>query len=839
MNLIEDVKRHAVGEVWANPHIDKQFTFKPSRITDKRGARGVLKLPYSNIYMPNNHERFVVFELGQISPKLLGFDGNYQEWQRLDEVCERQELVATAHLDYLIVPNTTAYVKRNQNRNFLLAIRRDPNRTSLDKKDDLYVRFYSNAWNATVEGRDKESVNYYGGVLGKDITIPQLLSTWNKWKGRSYGDVLPFVDGFYVSKLTGAMLEEGQYVELYFDGTIEDHFDVYLDNLEHFTSPMDATRKLLIMSPDRLAGSFHFYDDLEFFICSDDNKNGINFYKGAYYSRTKRRDVRQITQQDWAIDSEKMRRIISEQEGEIIYASAFIRVFLRKSVGPSPYLQNANYTHDLFLLPFEERERLMVGPSAVIDEWKASNLEQSAYNMFVSATMTELNSIDNVFSFYGADRILERERFDDVGRFVMPPTMIYGGHVMEYDVNGLMINTRRLEASDFNVIYSTTDDVAHVEFYPGEQIFSASALDRPSLFSGEGVSEWDEVRFVRKEEEGVWEIAEENTHWNITNGRIIWLPDYATSDRLKRHAGKYYLRSTTIHRDAIGLSMPIFEDGSVTDSGFGFKRVDVWLNKRRLVRGVDYRVHFPDITIRCEEYIDKDENDLVLVAHGVPPEEELPHWGFVQDRQISKDDRFNLHLFRNKNIVVVGAWYDENSLSFGEGYRGVNNDSGDVPETIREGALFGIENPISHVSFETWRRLGVNQVSAAARTKEIENYLTKFYHERPDPPTIIIPYKHTVVSEGFRKVLESMRTGALKITRISLSDTAMGVYLRDFISLIGEDVQYLDTHPAYIEIAAHASDSHITLSSAEYQFFVRMNEIYYDNRIVLNNYFVV
>lgn len=838
MDLIEDVKRQAIGEVWANPHIDKQFTFKPSRITDKRGARGVLRMPYSNIYMPNNTERFVVYEMGQLSPKLLGFEGRYLDWVRLDEVCKRQELVCTLHLDFLIIPNTSVYIKRTTNRNFIMAIRREPNRISIEKRNELYVRFYSNAWYATPEGQTSESVEYYGGLIGTDVTISDLLSKWNNFRARTDGETLAFVDGYYVSKLTGAMLSTGQYVELYYDGSIESYFDVYLDNLEHYQSTLDNTRKLLIMSPDSLKGQFHFYDDLDFFICSDKQTNGVDYYHGAYYSRINHRDVRQVTQQDWSLSSEKVRTVISEQEGEIVYASAFIRVFIRKSVGPDPYLQNGNYTHDLFLLPFDERERLMVGPSAVIDEWRAATLEESAYNTFVSASIKDIDSVAGVYSFYGADRILERVRKDHLDRFIMPPTLVNGGHVVEYDSDGLVIQFRRLEASDFNPIYTASAGTVHVDFYPGTPVLNATELDRPSFFSGDAISPWDEVRFVR-ETTGQWEIAEPGRHWNVQNGRITWMPQYATAERLKRDASKYYFRQLTIHRDDIGLPISLFDDNSVSDSGYPFKRVDVWMNNRRLVRGVDYRVDGFTLTPRCEEYVTGNDQTLVIIAHGVPPVSDLPHWGFVQDRQISKDDRFNLHLFRNKTIVADGKRYDEHSLSYGEGYQGINNTTQEVPSAIREGALFGIEDPLSHVGFLTWEGLAVSEESAKQRTFEIESYLTKVYQERPDPPTIIIPYKHTVVSEGMRQVLKAMRDGVLNITRVNLSDTAMGAYLKPYFTTITHDVQNLNVHHGYIEIAAHASNGTITLTSPEYQFFVRMNEIYYDNRVVLNNYFVV
>jgi hypothetical protein len=395
------------------------------------------------------------------------------------------------------------------------------------------------------------------------------------------------------------------------------------------------------------------------------------------------------------------------------------------------------------------------------------------------------------------DKILERQKRGSDGRLLQPPSMFRGGLVAEYDKDGKIVRFNELEKADFNYRYNAHPDTVAVNFYPGRSILNLQELDENSLYAGESLSIWNEMRFYKEKDRG-WVIAEPSVDWTVSEGKVYWSSRLSSADRRKRDSSKYYFNHFSMHRDMVGLERRIFEVGGEPETGFWFKRLEVWMNGRKLVRGVDYKVNFPNWTLHCEEYIDAEMVDIHILAHGVPDalDDEVV-WGFFYGDTLPKQDRFNLHLFRNKEVSVSGCRINPQTISYGEGYSGLDYVEGSLPSRFREGALWGIEKPLSHVNYLNWHGFGVDPLTADEKTKGIENYLTKIYHDKPNPPIIFIPEKHTLVSEGMRTVLRAMEDNVLNVTRSNLSDVAMGLYLKDWFGYIENDVQTLDVEPSF------------------------------------------
>jgi hypothetical protein len=839
-SIVNIIRQAAIENVWANPHIDKQYIFKPALISTKNGIRGNMRTPFVTINVPVTGRRFVIYEIGQLSPKHLGLDGNYMEWVRLDTVCNRQRMHIFAYIDNLMLPNHSIYVKRNTNRSLIFAVDHAINVEYLEKPNPFHIRFYSNAWYNTPAGQGVQSSDYYGGTLGEDIDVSSILTEWNRMRAYPQGKTFAFINGRYVDILNTAIMKAGDDVAIYHDGSVYESFDVSIDDIGSYMSSLDKDRKLLVMTPDGKTGKFHFQDDVEFFICNTFKKDAVTYTKGVYYPRERLGDVRQVTQQDWALRSKKVTEVILEQDGELPYTGAFIRVFLRNATGPLPYIQNANFTHDLFLLPYDERKRLMTGSGAVLPEWRADYLEGSYYNKWVSDYVRDLGPIADVFSYYGVNTYAEQFRLNPTnGLFHMPPMMMDGGFIMEFTATGDVIGKKILTAADYSVVYAATPGTYTIYAVPGKLVATAKLLDRISNFSGDAASAWDEV-LMYEDSTGKWVFAENAKDYDIINGRIQWKGNFITNTRIRRDASQFLYRETTIERSQLGLPIPLFEDGSNTDSGHGFKRYDLWLNDKRLVYGVDFIVNFPNVTVRNYEYMidGSDTGNLTILAHGVPPENKILHWGFVEDGLLSHDDRFNLHLYRNKSLFCDGLYVDIDYAAFGEGYKGSKNTTGKMPVSVREGALFMIQDPVSHVSQSDWLELGTTEKEALTRSLEIEGFLTKFFPQTPHPGVVAITHKHSLVSTLLRKLLEDMRDGVLSITRLDISDVAVGVYLKPYATYINQDAHNLNAKEAYIQIRGHGFANRVTLTQAEYNFMVRVNALYLNNRVVLSDFYM-
>ena len=199
---------------------------------------------------------------------------------------------------------------------------------------------------------------------------------------------------------------------------------------------------------------------------------------------------------------------------------------------------------------------------------------------------------------------------------------------------------------------------------------------------------------------------------------------------------------------------------------------------------------------------------------------------------------------RNKLTVITGmSGSGKSSLAFdtifAEGYKSPYNPTNALPPGTREGALFCVEKPVSHIGLTTETALKVGQEQALLVDSSLESYLSKVYRQYASTAPVIISHKHTLISVLMRNVLFDMKTGILNIVRNDMSDVAVGITIKPYEALIELEVNRLKAHEGYIQLAAHASSGIIRLTQPEYHFMERINALYLDGRVILSNYFSV
>ncbi|AXH70780.1 virion structural protein [Vibrio phage BONAISHI] len=840
-SLLPEARQAIIDNIWANPHVDRQFIFKPSRLTYKFGERGSIRIPFSTIYMPDTDDRYVVYEMGQLNPALLGLDGNYRQWVRLDKVCNNQEALIFGYIDNRIIPSTTVYIRRNENRNLLCAVKYTPNREHFLKEKPFYLRMYSNSWFATAEADTNVGVEVKGGIIDEPgWTVSDILTQWNAFRARAEGYTFAFINGVYHDKLTSAIMTEGDYLEMIYDGSIQEYFDVSIEDMGAFQSDIDFKRKLLITSPDSLNGQFIFQDDVDFMICNKFTENLLEYTKGVYYPREIRSDVRQVTQRDWAIVASRVTDVIVSQGSDIQYTGSYIRCFVRKTPAPDFYSNNAQFTSDMFLLDEATRKLLLTGTGGRLDKWKAEELEKSAWITMTAARAETINDLSNVLNYYGVYKYLETGYKQDDGSFTIPPIMKDGGVIAKLDANGHLIEIDTLTDIEYGPELVLSGNPEKAIFIPGDNTLDLSTIDTPSSFANDVLADTAEV-FMYLDTDDQWKTATENIQYYVNASNVVtWGNAYAARERRRRNSRPIVNRSFSLDRSDVGLPINITANGSVPPTNIGFAKYDIWLNKKKLVFGVDFLVDFPKIIIRNQEYFNAGESTALIemVAHGIPPEQKEESWGFVENRYLSNDDTFNLHFYRQKELVIDGAIIDMSRAAFAEGYAGHNSDNGKLETSFREGGLFSLSLPVSAVSNQDQNSLNVDRFDAQTSTVEIEAYMDKYFPQTEQPNVNIIPYRHSLVSAFMRRALSDIMDGILVIDRTDYSDTAIGLLVEPFSDLLPLDVDELNAKEAYIEIRPHAFESHVALTPEQYNFFVRLNDLYLKSRITLSDFFM-
>ncbi len=840
--LLESLKAVALKEVWTKPHLDKQLIFKTVQCTTDHGASGTYQGHFHTLHLPENGKNFLVYNLGQLSPRRYGIDERINVWESLSDLATRQDSHIVVHFNRQVIANFACYITRSNNNTTYLAVERDAAAPFKNKFEDLYIRFYSNSWLRTPAGLATGGIESKGIEIKSVVDIGTIMTHWNTMKLKPAGMTYAFLNGRYIQDLTPTMLVTGDRIEVVYDGAVVGYYDLPANDLAYFNSKLDGQRKTVVMTPDNMATRFQFHDDVEYFICQEGDVNGQTVNKGFYFPRYTPSHIRQLTRQDYSLKSEAVQQVMNIFADEVSYAKGFIRVMLRNSEGPIWDVHNKQLTHDFFMLDYAARKNLISGTGAVIDEWHAAELENSGYMKWVSNQERDITEPSEVYSYYGAHEVMESAKRTDPAKFRLPASLMHGGTICLIGEDGLLKEIKKLLPTEWTDEYATDGTIEKIICVPGENRTEAYQYDLPSNYTGDWPTSYDEARFYRAAGSTEWKLARYGRDWNIDGGFVNWEMVYTSAERMVRHANKHVMREFKIHRKDLGKRLDIFSDGSTTDSGFGFKNYYVWLNNRRLIRGVDYSVDFPSIYILNEEWLvdGVDDADLSFIAVGVPPEEDAPDWGFVEEGTLSHNDTYDLYLHRNFDFNVDGLHVKNEEVAFAEGYDGGSVVGGKLDPKHREGAIYSIETPVTTSGQNIWKELGTDLESAKKRDKAIEGFLSKYFTQVPLPNPVFITHKHTVVSPVMRILTDDLLSGKLDIKQGGLSHLAVAAIFKPYTELLKHCKTQLKTIDfSYLQIVPHAEETSISVSAEEFEFLEKVNVYYLNNLIDINAHYQI
>lgn len=841
--FLDELRDHAINTAWSKPYLDRHLILRPTMQTNEVGVTGVYRNLFTSIALPEKGTRFLIYSLGQLGQKRYGIDRRLKQWVSLSDLSTSEDLNITVHFDSHIVTNHVCHILRDENNHVFLAVERDSIKDVWTPHESLYIRFYQNSWYTTTAGQASSGVTSYGITIAGNTDVVAVINRWGTMSGTGNGHAYCIINGTYRNTISAQMIEVGDRIELIHDDSVDTVFDIRLNDVEYYSSDADSERKTIIMTPDVQGGDFTYHDDIDIYLCQD-HTDGSPHVRGIYYGRFTEAHYRQLTRQDWAIMSQAVLNITARWPETVTYARGFFRIVRRRSVQVNNDIHNKNLTHDFFMLSFDDRRNLLVGTGAVIPEWHAKNLETSGFMQWTSAIDTQDKDPANVFSYYGTVEVLETARFKSAGVFFLPTSLkLKGGRLIFTNAAGLRIGEETLTADEWTSEYVTSLTTAvKCQVVPGDVLSTAYNLDRYSFQNGEVPTNWNETRLFRHSGSNEWKIAKYGIDWTIENDVVKWQNVFTSADRIVRSSDSYVRRELTITREDLGRAVSVFPDGSTPETGVGFEFYMAWCNNRRLVRGIDFIVDFPFIYFTCEEWMNSgtDTSDIIFIGCGVGEERAAPDWGFVEERVVSHDDRFNLHMHRLKEFVVDGLDIPEQDMAFAEGYSGSSNTSGELASTHREGAIYSIEKPMTYLSDQIWGDLGTNYAEAIQKDSEIEDYLTHYYAQTPVSDPVIITHKHTVVSPLMRRLIDDMRSGSLEITRTNISDVTTSILIKPYQNLVAIDPCRMTGFDfSYLQVSAHVEAAPIILTVPQFNFLKKVNSLYLNDLIVMNDHFTV
>lgn len=846
---------YAYRNIWCAPGMDRQHIVAPSRITRPWGAYANVRVGRRDYNLPTVRTYYHVFVIGELPPFLVGMDEMRMAW-----VSARAHMVNTSLLIDIYtgkgkhLPAHMCYFLYTREGQLLIAI---PDMKIIDDigVTQPYIRWRSNTWFDS-----KDAVGFNKGIECEGITYTDDNSfyayqqLWRTATASTPGYAMAFANGKRIKDINQVTCKKGDLIEYVVDRSVREILEFKLKDLKSFLSTLDKKDKFLI-ARDGLGTVIDFNDDIDFYLLRYTTQY---VYDGLYYHQNQEDSVRMVTHRDYALMTAYVNSLVVAEEFWQDYHDIRVEVVIRHGGFRRPLVFNAPRINELFKLPYAKRLNAMIGTRANVSVWKAAALENSAY----CAAMRALDySIDrpmarDALGYHAISRLVgdlpQKMAFSQLARWLkLPWNTVKAGTIFEYNQAGLLIGWY---PHDYSMEYRVNNPTAmYFEALTGK----ASAAD---------YTIYDVIDFVPQADTDyryyvctIWnniprndwkDVTGDSTYYTIVNGVVKWKINHSQKKGAIRCDTRTYIKDFELsYRDrALAFSVISKEDMIVADDEtdleamveLPFGQIDVFMNGRSLIEGLDYYVSWPEICIVNKEYLLADRIQYVTVrGRGFTTKDfvrdKASDWGFISQQAISKNLRFNIRDDKVSRVSINGQLFAREELVWAE-------ENKKLPATIQNGMPYQVTHPIVPMkgltSVDTYdlraKSLGVD--------KEIEDYLSLYLPQTlpalPNP----IPAWYRVYSPLCTKLIYDMVDGVINMNEFKeeytldwLRERMRGYdWLLKYDPALKEDVdlQHVIIHP-------HPEKDPIALNIYQYRLLDRVIQVMLDGRVPITRDLVV
>lgn len=879
---------HAQQKIWSSPYQDLQAVIKPHRLSDSLGAKQSFALAWLNIVLPSNDSRYHIYQLGRLHPALVGMLPVRETWTSASAQMNVQGMIIDVYTAKgLKLPLFDTFFKVLSNDNLIIAVR-DQGFWMDVPAETLFVRFYSNAFFESPASKnipplpdkfyvkpipshwtfpdDIRSNVFPGNILTQGIRVKTrdelmvLDQRVAQLRALGYGGVVCTYNGEWVPDFSGyyynsSRIKSGDWAEFVFDASIRKIQSFDIKNLKTFLSIKDTVNKYLLMCDDPWTGEVLYKDDFDFYL----QKTEGGRKRGRYYYRNVPQSVRMVTHQDYSLPVHFVNGYVDQASDFVDPMSWTIMMVYRHSGYTSKKLLNEHSRlNEFFKLPIELRERAFQGIDSTIPWWRADYLENSDLAVLFGERPFSFTSkqVEDALGYYAVSNLINpclietNLASDGVTWHATLPMGLQGySTIFEYDKDGVLLNYRQT----IGTVYYVCDNplCRYIEGVAG------SGSRYQGTFFGAGPHQldmdWDYGFYKRAKvggvAQGTWLVADAKDFTIDAQNKAWWNISPANWQLAIRSNKDFLLYEVDVDaRDGLTIlnvqaieADPLEPDNHIEDLPFG--QLDLYFNRRALIRGLDYTGEWPMFVITNTEFIKEGGLQSLLVratgladnVDGVPTDRKSTEVGFVRYGKLSRNRRYNARTGKVQRYVVRGKVMPRSKLNFSE-------DSG-VPNAspVVNGDPYVIDDVVVPVGNFTKDDSYKLRALETARDKPIEDYMSKFFDDEPQPNPNPIPQRYQVVSPFMTKIIHDMKYGLLPIGKdiLPMTQTKMEVILKDYMYLLPYDPIIIGFDWDSVVTIPHADPGVITLGVYEYHVLATANRILFFDMLDLSKYLYV
>lgn len=854
---------HALENVWCNPQQDNQVVIAAKRLTRNNGELNRFTLMNRQVSLPLSGKRYHVYQIGQILPVALGLSPiagfwEPQKWIKFSEAMTSQKVIANLYNGQGVnVPRYSSYYMFTDDRDLVFAVEIDSAISINYNQDELYLRLYSNAFYQSDRGDDIEDFIVCNGA--KLTSVQKILDLQSEVQANRLleGSVQCFVNGLLVDDITPVTASVGDCAEYVYDSSVKRTVVFDATQLASFNSLLDSKYKYLLHHLDGDNLTIDYQDDIDVFVTYT-AANGIK--RGVYYHRNNKDSHRMVTHRDYSIVVDYydyfVTALASKINPESPPATGFkLEVVIRNSGYYRPLVHDNNRIFELYKLEDQKIQQAMSGVNSSLPLWRAENLENSAYCSLMrsKAPSITMQMVQDAYGYNSMSKIIgdtPQQTFLDSGRqmAILPVGLRSNSTVYEYSVDGHLLGFHNhTVGSDYSCVDSTSRKV---------EVISGKGSHRPEVIFGTDnipLPQYDNYRVymcftVAGVPNNEWRDITGSNYYHVNNNILIW-DNLEYEQYLMIRSDKEFLAYDQDVSIVDGtLSLVITEE---EDRGDGFQlyplpvplgELDIFLNGKSLINGLDYIVKFPKVHILNRDFLEQPAPMMTQKVHvrftGFCKSDlsfdKVDDFGFIQHGYLSDNNRFDIRDDKVLRITVNGELKSRSELQFSEGNDGVSivNSVNGKPYQVKD-----IVVPLKQLADGNTYTLRQASIDI---DMQVSDYLTLKLPEADRGPLMAITNRYILVSTFISRLINALQNLEIPTATVTsnLSDNDVLEICSPFEELLAFDPINPDSQMdfKFVQVVPHRNNSVITLTLPQYRLLTRIVKLYGQDRIDLTTY---
>lgn len=859
--------QHAIKNVWGNPEQDNQKVFQGKRITDPFGVLNQFTLMRRQVELPVKGKRYHVFQIGQLNPAALGFSNKnpswvVEKWLNLADLVEPNQILSLLYTaDGTVIPRYQSYIMFSDERALIIAVEENPLLKMDFRKDAVYFRVYSNAYFETAASNVTGSKMVCKGktILNTADTLA-VQSQVNALRAKP-GVVTCYINGYMVDEITPLTAFIGDCVEYVYDSSVKRVVTFDVASLNIFNSVLDKTTKYLLHYPGKGDDTIDYQDDVDVYILAP---LPFGRYKAYYYHHNTRESLRMVTHRDYSMVVDYYNYIAGKLSEDVFdpprdILSFKVMVQIRKSGTNHPLVFDNSRIFEMYKLTDDKILQAMVGVNSTLPIWQASALENNAYTKVMRTPRDNDITLSMVQEAYGynslskiaGDTPVKTKLISGRQTAQLPEVLVGNCTVYEYDANGYLLGWQ-YHATD-NTYQATNNNTRMIEAISGK------GSQQPDVRFGKNnvpVPTYDNYRvyycfLVNGKPNNDWRDVTGTDMYTIVDNKVVWGTQQFDQFIMVRTDATFLAYDINLKSANGNL---FFSFAEKEDRGDGLKNyvlpvpmgeIDLFINKKALIKGLDYIIDFPLCHIVNKKYLVQPGLTATQKVHVrmtgfCTPDlkfSQIDDFGFIQYGYLSNNNRYDIRDDKVLRITVDGKTMMCDDLIFSENHDGVTvaDPKNGLPYQVKDLIV-----PLKQLVNENTYTL---RDKSLAIDKAVSDYMTIKDPEPNRGDLNVIQGLHTLVSPFMSRILNALQDAEITKAQAEAISSDMDVLMlcRPFETVfkfdpVNEDLKYdfrfVDVHP-------HPNDTTISIQLYQYKFLERVARLYCHGVVTLSPFFTI